>query len=118
MSEDGPIYRKFNVTRTDGEHEQGKKHDGCAYWVLDVTHDPYAAAALQAYADACCVTHPTLGDDIARLLSSADAYDHDWGKCGCREAMCPHEPFRIPFRFSDHPEPTNPLPEPDSESGL
>lgn len=100
MSNDGPIYRKFNVTRTDGGDKPGEKHDGCFYWVLDVTDDPYARPALLAYAEACRETHPSLADDIHKLLDSADAYDHEWGKCGCREAMCPHVGFRLPFQFA------------------
>lgn len=103
MSKDGPIYHKFNVTRPDGEHLPGRKHDGCFYWVLDVMHDPFAASALQAYAKACRETHSTLADDIQRLINSSEAYDHDWGKCGCREAMCPHVAMpRMPFELAEH----------------
>lgn len=64
MSKDGPIFCKFSVVRADGRDGPGLKHDGCEYFVLDVTHDPYAAAALKAYADACEDTHPTLASDI------------------------------------------------------
>lgn len=68
MSEDGPIYRKFNVSRTDGRDKRGGKHDSCDYFVLDVTHDPHALPALQAYADACEETHPLLAEDIRERL--------------------------------------------------
>ena len=47
------LYGKFEVTRTDGKDAPGEKHDGCQYFVLDVTHDPYAIPALRAYAYAC-----------------------------------------------------------------
>lgn len=40
------LYRKFIVTRTDGKSAPGQKHDGCDYFVLDLTHDPHAAPAL------------------------------------------------------------------------
>lgn len=37
----------------DGRSAKGQKHHGCAYFVLDLDHDPFAAPALRAYADAC-----------------------------------------------------------------
>lgn len=58
------IYRKFEVRRTDGSSAPGKKHDGCAYFVLDLTHDKYAGDALRAYADACEAEYPLLADDL------------------------------------------------------
>ena len=45
------LFRKFNVSRIDGSDVSGEKHDGCEYFVLDLTHDPFAHAALLAYAD-------------------------------------------------------------------
>jgi len=56
-------YQKFTVERTDGSSAPGEKHDGCSYFVLDLNHDPFAAAALAAYAGACKATHPKLADD-------------------------------------------------------
>lgn len=47
------IYQKFIVRRSDGEHRRGRKHQRCEYFVLDLAHDPFAAPALRAYADAC-----------------------------------------------------------------
>lgn len=61
---DGHIYNKFKVSRTDGSSEMGGKHQNCRYFVLDISHDPYALAALRAYANACETTHPTLAQDI------------------------------------------------------
>ncbi len=61
------LYDKFIVTRTDGTSEPEKKHDGCRYFVLDVTHDPFADAALQAYARACRREYPLLSEDITTL---------------------------------------------------
>ena len=68
MSKDGPIFHKFNVTRTDGKDAPGEKHDGCLHWVLDVTHDTFAAHALTAYADACEDSHPELAANIRSIL--------------------------------------------------
>ena len=47
------LYGKFVVTRTDGRDAFGEKHDGCDYFVLDLTHDKHAIPAVLAYADAC-----------------------------------------------------------------
>lgn len=66
MSTDGPVYGKFHVERTDGRSAPGEKHDGCEYFVLDITHDPAAKAALNAYAEAIHKTHPQLASDIRR----------------------------------------------------
>lgn len=40
------LYAKFIVRRTDGSDAPGGKHHGCDYFVLDVTHDKHAKAAL------------------------------------------------------------------------
>ncbi len=58
------LYQKFDVRRTDGSDAPDGKHEGCAYFVLDLTHDPYAAPALRAYADACQQKHPRLASDL------------------------------------------------------
>lgn len=58
------LFRKFEVRRTDGSSDPGGKHEHCEYFVLDVDHDPYAAAALSAYAKACEGTHPDLARDL------------------------------------------------------
>ncbi len=46
------LYGKFLVTRTDGMSGPGEKHYGCDYFVLDLTHDPLAIPAVDAYATA------------------------------------------------------------------
>jgi hypothetical protein len=61
------LYGKFEITRTDGQSDHGKKHDGCRYFALDVTHDPFAIPALQAYAEACRQELPALAADLDRL---------------------------------------------------
>jgi hypothetical protein len=47
------IYPKFVVKRADRKDSYGKKHFGCEYFVLDLSHDPYAEAAIRVYADEC-----------------------------------------------------------------
>ena len=67
------IYRKYHVERTDGKSAPGEKHEDCAYFVLDMTCDPYAVPALEAYADACEAEYPQLARDIrARMCSSRE----------------------------------------------
>ena len=39
------LYEKFAVERTDGKSKIGEKHEGCEYFVLDLTHDPHAGGA-------------------------------------------------------------------------
>lgn len=44
------LFQKFRVERTDGKSAPGEKHADCQYFVLDLTHDPYAIPAVRAYA--------------------------------------------------------------------
>lgn len=69
------LFRKFIVRRTDGSDAPGGKHHGCDYFVLDVTHDRHAKAALAAYADAIEATHPRLASDMRTRwgLAAGDA---------------------------------------------
>lgn len=71
MSADGPLFNKFEVRRVDGaEHDpKSKHHGGCDYFVLDVSHDPYALPALVAYADACRATHPQLAASLRERVT-------------------------------------------------
>lgn len=55
------LYNKFLVTRRDGRNI---KHHQCDYFVLDVTHDPHAKIALQAYAASCQADYPLLAADL------------------------------------------------------
>ena len=68
------LYRKFKVERTDGRSELGEKHHGCRYFVLDVDHNQFAAAALAAYRDQCAAKFPELAGDIDRLLGGEDTF--------------------------------------------
>lgn len=58
------LYEKFTVIRNDGSSDLGGKHHGCEYFVLDLTHDPHAAAALMAYAESCAADYPLLAADL------------------------------------------------------
>lgn len=58
------IFHKFNITRVDGTDAPGGKHEGCDYFVLDCTHDKFAAAAIYAYAKACESEYPVLAGDL------------------------------------------------------
>lgn len=65
------LFRKFDVRRVDGTDKPGGKHHGCLYFVLDVSHDQYARAALTAYAAACEATHPALATDLRTKWGAA-----------------------------------------------
>lgn len=58
------LYNKFRIERTDGKSAPGEKHSGCDYFVLDITHDEHAKAALLAYADSCAADYPALAADL------------------------------------------------------
>jgi hypothetical protein len=64
------IYGKFIVKRADGKDAPGEKHARCAYFVLDIDHDPYAIAAIRAYAEACNNDYPKLACDLRCIEGS------------------------------------------------
>ncbi len=72
------LYGKFSISRTDGRDAPGEKHHGCAYFVLDITHDPAAIPALRAYAEACKGHRPILSADLNLMLDrmESDGDDH------------------------------------------
>lgn len=53
---------KFRVERTDPEAQA--RHVGCEFFVLDLTHDTFAHAAIMAYAEACQLDYPLLALDL------------------------------------------------------
>lgn len=57
-------YRKFEVSRVDGRDGPGGDREGAEYFVLDLSFDPFAPAALAAYADACSSEYPALARDL------------------------------------------------------
>lgn len=64
------LIHKFSVTRTDGTDAPGGKHDGCDYFVLDLTHDPHALPAIRAYAESCRADYPALAADLDAKAAS------------------------------------------------
>lgn len=66
------IYNKYVVFRTDRRDAPGEKHEGCEYFVLDVTHDLHAIPALRAYADSCRDEYPVLAADLDALVARTE----------------------------------------------
>ncbi len=66
------VFHKFDIRRVDGSDQRGGKHYGCRYFVLDMTHDAHAPAALLAYADSCSDTHPYLAADLRAEFATRD----------------------------------------------
>ena len=87
------LYNKFIVTRVDGTSAAGEKHDGCRYFVLDLNHDKFAAAALGAYAEACKHEYPLLALSLVQLEAECDPTcpipDCEGGRLGAHGAECP-----------------------------
>ena len=63
------LYNKFHISRTDGTSAPSQKHDGCDYFVLDLTHDKFAESALRAYAFACQHEYPQLANDLFKKIN-------------------------------------------------
>lgn len=81
------LYEKFTVTRNDGSSEPGGKHHGCEYFVLDLTHDPHAAAALRAYADSCAADYPLLADDLRSRLTPNAKFKGERSESACNDGL-------------------------------
>ena len=67
-TERGVYTKYFGLRRVDGTDGPGQKHEHCQYFILDLTHDPYAQAAIKAYIAACICTHPHLASDLEQWL--------------------------------------------------
>lgn len=85
------VYRKFHIERTDGGSGPGQKHDGCNYFVLDLTHDPFAIPALRAYAEACRTRRPQLAHDLWRTVGR-DGWPDDVDHAAFQEMLQSEEP--------------------------
>lgn len=72
------LFHKFNVYRTDGSSDAGRKHFGCDYFVLDCTHDKFASDAIAAYANACKAEYPLLAADLEHKLAEMEAQGFAW----------------------------------------
>ena len=59
------LYTKYRVQR----RLNPEKHRDCEYFVLDLHHDKFSIAALQAYADECEGEFPLLARDLRNKLS-------------------------------------------------
>lgn len=86
------LYNKFHVSRLDGSSVHPGKHEDCDYFVLDLTHDKFAKAALLAYAEACKSEYPQLAHDLRA------AYEAPCAMPAIRRASPP--PSRPPARFA------------------
>jgi len=62
------LYSRYSVRRLDGRSSKGCKHEFCEYFVLDLTHDKHATAAIAAYADSCAAEFPFLARDLRDLV--------------------------------------------------
>jgi hypothetical protein len=65
------LYEKYTVRRNDGESAPCGVHHGCEYFVLDLTHDKHAKAALAAYAESCAAEYPQLAEDLREKVVTA-----------------------------------------------
>jgi hypothetical protein len=65
-------FQKFLVQRVDGSDLPGGKHYGCFNFVLDLSHDPHAIPAIQAYAASCAATHPQLAQELVDRFGAAE----------------------------------------------
>lgn len=64
------LYSKFDVQRADGRDLQGGDRQDARYFVLDLTYDPFAMAALEAYANQCQRLYPALAADLFRIVDN------------------------------------------------
>jgi len=64
------LYKKFNVTRTDGKDAPGGKHEADEYFVLNLTTDKNAIPAIATYADACEAEYPMLAADLRAMIAT------------------------------------------------
>lgn len=71
---DKGLYGKFHVQRTDGKSYSGEKHYNCNYFVLDLDHDKFAPAAIEAYMNACRGEYPLLAADLNKYLVAVEEY--------------------------------------------
>lgn len=61
---------KYYVHRVDMRDAPGEKHYRCAYFVLDLTHDPFARWAAREYANIIADSNQELASDILALLNT------------------------------------------------
>ena len=66
------LYDKYLVQRRDASDLPGEKHEGCRYFVLDLTHDPFAIPAIRAYVAACAEEYPKLAEDLNQIAARVE----------------------------------------------
>jgi hypothetical protein len=60
------LYAKYKpIERLDAPNP---KHDGCEYFILDLTHDAIARDAVLLYALLCKADYPELAKDLVSLV--------------------------------------------------
>lgn len=65
------MYQKYIVTELDENGDvKPNQYDGM-YVVLKMGKDPYAIAALKAYARACAAEYPKLAEDFNKLVAES-----------------------------------------------
>lgn len=67
------LYPKYSIHRVDGSDAPGQRHADCFKFVLDLEHDPFALAAMTAYANACRYTYPQLAREILDKVAEKEA---------------------------------------------
>jgi len=63
---------KYEVKRTDGKDGPGDRHDGCEYFVLDLTHDSAARLAATVYAAVAQNWNPQLSRELKALVKTLE----------------------------------------------
>ncbi|KKK98465.1 hypothetical protein LCGC14_2642470 [marine sediment metagenome] len=66
------LYGKYRVEKIA---DPKGKHNDCFFFVLDITHDPLARAALATYAILCREIDEQLADDLTYALDKAERED-------------------------------------------
>lgn len=83
MSEQG-VFGKYIIKKADGSQ---LAPEAC-YFVLRLDTDYAARRAMGQYARSVRKTNEDLANDIEQCIDELER-----PSCGCREAMCPHEPL-------------------------
>lgn len=82
--------------RVDRLNDSAGKHARCRYFVLDLTHDEFAAPALRAYADNCAAKFPALARDLRSMFLSIAGFDPGNDRGDRTAISCSaHGPFDI-----------------------
>lgn len=93
------LYEKFKVERTDGSSAPGCKHETCQYFVLDLTHDVHAKAAIWAYSESCKAQYPELARDLRNKITTRCTHPIEWrtgDTCGVCLRFVPPNPDASP----------------------